>query len=372
MKSFKTRFTAICGLLVLGFNAALAQTYFDGGTGVWDNTTLNWNGGVNAWTPNGSATFGGAGSTVTIGDNLQIGSITFTAPAGAYTFDNTGGYQMDFNGSGISTATAAVQLFSNTGNINFNAGASAGASTIHIDSFGNVNFTGAGATAGSSTLYNAGNLTFDSGATAGSASIDNQGNLFFNGTSTGGTATVTNGGVLDISAHTPGNSTVTLDSLVNSSIYAGPQQINGSVIVGLNKLNLNNGLSLATVPLSGNNALGFQLATTSTSGSISVLGGTFTGSDTGRTDITLTGPATPGAPGVPFVLIDWTAATASGVDLADFNLLTAPSSIGLAGYHMEIQGKQLVLVPEPATLAMPLIAIFGMVLLRRKAARVAA
>jgi len=373
-------------LIALGFSAALplaaqAQlTYFDpqsGGTGEWNLTVPNWNAGTSTWIQNANALFNGPGSTVTIGyinltpaDNLQIGTLAFGAAAGSYVFDNSSGAQLDFNGGGITTATAAPQTFNSSGDINFNAGASAGTATIQINNSGNLTFAGAGATAGTSTLTNGSTLTFASGSSAGGSSITNLGVMLLNGTSLGGTATVQNGGLLDISGHT---GTVTLGPLTNSATIPGPDQLSGAITLGLNKLQLSNGFSLATTPNSGQNLLGYTLDTPSTSGTITLLGGTFTGSDTGRTDITLSsaGPVADGT----YVLIDWSAGSASGVDLSDFSIVGGlPPGLSPSSHLAFANGNtQLVLiaVPEPATLAMPLTAILGMVMLRRRLARLA-
>lgn len=381
-KPFRIQLTGVSSLLALGFLAATstpahALTWFDGGTGVWDNSTANWNGGANTWTNNATASFNGAGSPVTIGASLQIGEITFGGAAGTYTFDNSGGYQMDFNGAGISTApTSAVQLFTSTGTINFNNNASSGTSKITIDSMGEVHFTGS-STAGTSNLSNQGQLFFEGTSSANSSVISNlAGQIFFTGTASGGSAAITNGGSIDISGSS--SPMVTLSMVTNSADIGGGTIINGGISVGLNKLELANGLSLdtSTSILGSNNSLSYTVDTTSTSGTIVLTGGLLTGSGTGRTEITLDGIGTPGPNNVPFVLIDWTAPGASfaanGVELSDFVFGPGgdPASHGLAGYHLAIlNDKQLVLVPEPATFAMPLAAILGLVTLRRKASR---
>jgi len=101
-----------------------------------------------------------AGSTVTIGADLQIGAISFGAAAGSYILANSGGRTMDITGAGISSASAAAQKISSNSVLTFHAGASAGPATMTIDSNGDMTFTGSGATAGSAHLINSGQSEF--------------------------------------------------------------------------------------------------------------------------------------------------------------------------------------------------------------------
>ena len=359
---------AVLSMAVLLQVAARGEVYFDppGGTGVWDNDTANWNGGLATWPANGNAVFNGAGSAVTIGDNLEIGSLTLSATAGSYTFNNTVGAMMDFNGAGIATGSAASQTFNNTGIINFNAGASAGTATVSFDNQGDLTFSGAGATAGSAQLANSGNLNFESGSTAGSASINNLGNLLLSGSANGGSATVSNGSTFDIS---DASGTVTLGSLTNSAIYPGPQALNGAITLGLNTLQVSGPVSLATTLGSGNNSLSFELDTPTTSGAIA-LAGLLTGSASGMTDISLTstGPVAAGA----YVLLDWSAGSATGVELSDFTLTgPLPAGVGPGSYLDIIGGNQLALiaVPEPGAFALVMAGIVGMAVSRPRRTR---
>lgn len=323
---------------------------------------LNWDGGTSAWVAGGLAQFPNAGAAVvTIGDNLDIGTLDFnTAGSGPYTFNSTGGYTLDFTGAGIITSTANVQVVNSNGFINFNNSASAGNSTIQVSSSGEVHFLGT-SSAGTAVITNSGGLlSFEGGSSAAGASIDNSGILEFHDTSTGGTANISNGGFLDISGNA---GTVTIGALNNSS-----GGLAGAVILGLNKLQLTGDLTLSTIP---QNLLDFTLDTPSTSGTISLTAGSnFFGSDDGQVDINLSalGPVAAGT----YTLIDWTGSTATGVDLLDFGL-TGPLPAGLSGATLVINGSQLqlVAVPEPATLAMPLVAALGMLWLRRRTARMA-
>lgn len=359
---FKSLTGAIALSLFVGSAVSAQALTWNGGTGTWDNVTANWS-GASVWVAGGLAEFPNTGAAiVTIGDNLDIGTLSFsTVNSGPYTFNNALGYTIDFTGSGISSATSNVQMINSNGIINFKNSASAGDSSIQISSNGAVNFLDT-SSAGSSLITNSGQLTFQSGSTAGSATIDNPGILEFSGTASGGTASISNGGFLDISGNTSG--VVTIGSLSNSS-----GGISGAVILGQNELQIAGNLTLSTV---AQNLLDFTLDTPTTSGTISLSpGNTFFGANTGEVDINLSsiGLVTAGT----YTLIDWTGSTATGVDLSDFALV-GPLPAGISGATLVINGSQLqlVAVPEPATMAMPLVAALGMLWLRRRTARATA
>jgi hypothetical protein len=368
--SLKLLSTSISSVIALGFLAGASNTVhaltWDGGSAVWNNTNLNWNGGTAAWDGT-TAVFQNTGAaTVTIGSDLSIGALDFsTVGSGPYTFSNTA-HTMTFTGAGISNSggTANVQVLSGNGTIIFNSGSSAGDSSISVSTTGALSFNGT-SSAGTAVITNSNDLNFNNSSTASNSVIDNTGNLFFNDTSStgvGSTASISNGGTIDITNHT---GTVKIGSLNNVS-----GGLAGLVVLGQNKLQLSGGLTLANV---AQNGLDFTIATPSTSGTIFINPGNFiTSLGTGLVDITFTsaGPAVAGT----YTLIDWTGSTNNGVDLSDFNLV-GPLPEGLnPATHLAIVGSQLqlVAVPEPSSLIMPMAGVLGMVWLRRRATRVVA
>ena len=204
--------------------------------GTWRGGSGDWSDGTN-WTspvvpgsaPNGdTATFSGSAApiTVEITDWRDIGGMQFGTGASNYTFNLTGGLQVDgagiqgtsstnaptlnvnsgswglyFNGSGTAAGYAVIN---NSGNVYFstptgNAPSSADHATITNNSGGVTYFNGDGVNPGS-TAANANITNLDTGntqfidATAGSAVINNSngGSTYFYNTSAAGSATITN------------------------------------------------------------------------------------------------------------------------------------------------------------------------------------
>ncbi|MGB8170437.1 MAG: hypothetical protein WCF18_23240, partial [Chthoniobacteraceae bacterium] len=258
--------------------------------------------------------------------------IQFSGPplsAGPYTISN-GPWTLDFNGAGISNASSNVQVIASSGVVNFNNSSSAGVSTITLSNSGAVNFNNTSTAGGANLSINSGQISFAGNSTAATSTINSSGILEFLGNSLGGSANVTSGGTLDISGHA-GN--LTLASLTNES----PAGNAGAVIVGANKLQLSGGLTLAAFP---GNLLDFTLFTAANSGEI-IVGGPFTGAGASQVIINIT----PGAASLTssvYDLVDWTAGSATGVDLTDFVLT---SSAGYtSGYALQINAKKLQLV----------------------------
>ena len=58
---------------------AADATWYDDGSGIWDLTALNWNGGASAWTAGDTAVFSGTGGVVTVEGAVDVGALTFNA-----------------------------------------------------------------------------------------------------------------------------------------------------------------------------------------------------------------------------------------------------------------------------------------------------
>ena len=58
---------------------AADATWYDAGTGIWDLSALNWNGGAAAWTDGDTAVFSGAGGAVTVDEPVTAAGLTFSA-----------------------------------------------------------------------------------------------------------------------------------------------------------------------------------------------------------------------------------------------------------------------------------------------------
>ena len=68
-----------CVAAVAASAAAADATWYDDGTGIWDLTALNWNGGVDAWTAGDKAVFSGTGGVVTVEGVVDASGITFNS-----------------------------------------------------------------------------------------------------------------------------------------------------------------------------------------------------------------------------------------------------------------------------------------------------
>lgn len=146
---------------------AAAQTFTwgssgAGGSGTWDNTTVNWFNGSTAvpWVGGGTAVFGGSAGTVTVNGTVAVGGANF----------NTDGYTITGGTLALSGATPTIAT---------NAGVSA---TINS------------AISGSATLVKsgAGTLTFSGAKTYTGATIVDAGRLVLNNVSGFGSATTVN------------------------------------------------------------------------------------------------------------------------------------------------------------------------------------
>ena len=203
----------------------------DGDKGNFNNV-LHWDSVI----PTGTATFNASDTrAITFNDFTTLGGIAVTSGAGGYTFD-TNGFDITFNGAGLSVGSGASLTFTNSGGsfTFFEGSSTAGQATINVNS-GRV-FFDEQSNAGQAKINvsSIGELDFETNSSAGSATIVSDGRVAFFNAATGGTARITlnGGGVLDISAldgtlvHPDGTPVtgVTLGSIEggsNSTIFLG-------------------------------------------------------------------------------------------------------------------------------------------------------
>jgi len=182
--------------LGIGSKAAFAQFAWDpqqtplipsGGSGTWDNTTLNWSNGISDVAWNSSiANFGAPGGVVTIGAPISASAINLNA--GGYTFSTSNPANILSLSSGTLTQAAGISginelagpvNFSNS-TVNINAGTLKLSNTLTsaANSITNTNFnvasgstlefnavTGPGALGNGSIVLNGGTLQIDPTAT---------------------------------------------------------------------------------------------------------------------------------------------------------------------------------------------------------------
>jgi uncharacterized protein with beta-barrel porin domain len=189
----------------------------------------NWTSNPNL--PDGTGTFTNNGASTTVDANglVNIGTVSFTAAAPAYTITTNDIFLI--NGTGVTNNAAVTQTFNVTSSLVFqnSSSASTGPGAVTYNNNGAISFT-ASSTAGSATVNNNGDVEFNDNSTAGTATFSNQavinfqdsasassahitnavtGALTFNSTSTAGTATIGNSGALQFNnSSTAGSATV--------------------------------------------------------------------------------------------------------------------------------------------------------------------
>ena len=95
-------------LLAVAAHASLSAvdvTWYDAGTGIWDLTALNWNGGASAWTAGDTAVFAGAGGAVAVEGQVDAAGLTFNA--GGYVVNSATGGSITNSGTGVLGITVA-------------------------------------------------------------------------------------------------------------------------------------------------------------------------------------------------------------------------------------------------------------------------
>ena len=193
----------------------------------------NWTSNPNL--PDGTGTFTNNGASTTVDANglVNIGTISFTAAAPAYTITTNDIFLI--NGTGVTNNGAVTQTFNVASSLVFqnSSSASTGPGAVTYNNNGAISFT-ASSTAGSATVNNNGDVEFNDNSTAGTATFSNQavinfqdsasassahitnavtGTLTFNSTSTAGTATIGNSGALQFNnSSTAGSAAITTTS----------------------------------------------------------------------------------------------------------------------------------------------------------------
>jgi fibronectin-binding autotransporter adhesin len=236
-------------ILTWGVNGA-------GGTGTWDPVTANWyNGSSNvAWASGDTASFTGAGGTVSLVTQETAAGLTFNA-SGAYTL--TGGQILGSNtGFAVQTVSAAT--------INSDLVGSSG-TTFTKSGSGSLVLGGALSGFGSVSL-SAGSLTLNSSTTA-SISLANTANVILNVANNVSIGGLTGGGTVGgiVEPATTSGAQLTLQP-TQSGNFAGKLQDNG---VGALSLTVNGGTSVQT--FSGVNT--YSGATTLSAGTLLLSGG---------------------------------------------------------------------------------------------------
>lgn len=174
------RFLAVLAAMLLSastFTSASAQTLSfgptgAGGSGTWDNATVNWFNGSTAvpWAGGGTAAFGGSAGTVTVNGTVAVGGATF----------NTDGYTITGGTLALSGATPTITT---------NAGVSAtinspitNSATLVKSGVGTLTFSGAETYTGA-TIVDAGRLVLNNASGFGSATtVNSAATLTFTGT----------------------------------------------------------------------------------------------------------------------------------------------------------------------------------------------
>ena len=193
----------------------------------------NWTSNPNL--PDGTGTFTNNGASTTVDANglVNIGTVSFTAAAPAYTITTNDIFLI--NGTGVTNNGAVTQTFNVASSLVFqnSSSASTGPGAVTYNNNGAISFT-ASSTAGSATVNNNGDVEFNDNSTAGTATFSNQavinfqdsasassahitnavtGTLTFNSTSTAGTATIGNSGALQFNnSSTAGSAAITTTS----------------------------------------------------------------------------------------------------------------------------------------------------------------
>ncbi len=183
------------------WRAAPATNELSTGTN-WDTNTV----------PTGTGFFDVSGTTaISNSANTTLGGFTFNAGASAYTFTNTVGNTLTFNGAGIVNNSGQTQTFVNQAQFDFRVSSSAG--NAFITNSGELAFYDS-ATAGNATITNNFHVVFVGSSTAGSALITNTNEVFFYFNSNSGNATINNGAGAKV--HFQNNSSAS-NSIINNN-----------------------------------------------------------------------------------------------------------------------------------------------------------
>jgi autotransporter-associated beta strand protein len=297
----------------LGWLAGATVTSITVNGGTLDNTAAGNNGWGVAYTLNAATlrTNGGVGST------SAASKLSFGGPAGATT-------SVSVSGATPSTLAGHVNLRGDNGNTRVDISVASGARLdvpAGISSNSNVGLRKLGA--GTLALAFADNTY--SGATELTA-----GTLLVNGSTGSGAVSVAAGATLGGAGEVRGA----------TSIASGGRLAPGNPV---GTLRFTNGLSLA-------NGSVLELGLGSSSDTLRVSGGTFTGSGAGGVTVHLANTGGFSVPG-SYTLIDFTGATPSGVDAGDFVLGTVLP--GPYDYTIVLEGSAVKLQVEESDLTGP-------------------
>jgi len=164
-------------------------------------------------------------------------------------------------GNGVIFSTAGSATITNNNNMSFNDYSTAASATINNTSNGNISFND-DSMAGNSNITNNGNLVFNgqvNGATfstAGSATITNNSSINFNDYSTAGNANITSGYILDFN----NNSTAGFANIVNNhtTAFQDSSTAGNAIITNNASLNFSVSSTAGNAVIVNNSAMAFS------------------------------------------------------------------------------------------------------------------
>ncbi|MGY4500568.1 fibronectin-binding autotransporter adhesin [Bradyrhizobium sp. GM24.11] len=267
-----------------------------GGSGTWDNTTVNWFNGSTAvpWTGGGTAAFGGSAGTVTVSGTVAIGGMTFS----------TSGYIL--TGGTLALSGTAPVITTNAGVSATINSALTGSPTLVKSGAGTLTLSGAQAYTGA-TIIDVGRLVLNNVSGFVSATTVNSGGaLTFTGTTnlTAAAPVTLNAGAALENINPSGSTILTgaVTSTGNTSINVNHTSgtgrglildggLHGSGTVTINAANAGNAVSLRNNngTFSGTLVINGIASSTAGAGSGLALGGAATSNVLINTNVVLNG-----------------------------------------------------------------------------------
>lgn len=332
------------GATTLGDGAILLGTGTNNGLGTG---TLTMNGGRLGSSDNAARTIS---NTIAMGSN----GLTFGGTSGA----STGLGDLTFTDAGSRTIGGNKPwTVNNDTTVTFNnTWTGNGGWNVTKNGTGTLVFKG-GITTGNTVnvVVSNGTMILDGAANAYTgATTVNGGRLFINGAKNGAGAVNVNGGTFGGSGTIAGLTTVA----AGATLAPGES-------TGADTFSLSGGLTLNAT---GDAILAFELGAIGASDLLLLTGGTFTGNSSGLTTVSIS--ELDGFTTGVYTLVDWTAATATDVELGDFALASNVFTGGRTG-SLQINGSQLQLnvIPEPGAAMLVLAGLGAMPWLHRRARR---